>query len=216
MQFLSDVFIRCPECSGKRYREHILEVRVKLPRVEVGSKAHSGGLTSFSIADLLEATIEETIALLGGFSDSRAAGRAQRSVRSLDAIVHMNIFSTDHPMVSQPSCFDAKAYPWRSFFCNVVVLALIFTPLLYGCAVYSAVSDDVQCTDDPRLQMFFGSWAIFGSSVCVTFAFCFVCAVLTVSVYRLLAWYFRKSLLKAHGTQATRELIIRHAQQTRG
>src|SRR5207245_2362425 len=28
MQFLSDVFIRCPECNGRRYRRHILEVRV--------------------------------------------------------------------------------------------------------------------------------------------------------------------------------------------
>ncbi len=28
MQFLSDVFIRCPECGGRRYRPHILEVRI--------------------------------------------------------------------------------------------------------------------------------------------------------------------------------------------
>ena len=26
MQFLSDVFIRCPECNGRRYRPHILEI----------------------------------------------------------------------------------------------------------------------------------------------------------------------------------------------
>jgi excinuclease ABC subunit A len=29
MQFLSDVFIRCPDCNGRRYRQHILEVKVK-------------------------------------------------------------------------------------------------------------------------------------------------------------------------------------------
>src|SRR5262249_41458503 len=29
MQFLSDVFIRCPECNGRRYRQHILEVKLR-------------------------------------------------------------------------------------------------------------------------------------------------------------------------------------------
>src|SRR5205807_4146446 len=28
MQFLSDVFIRCPDCGGRRYRAHILEVKL--------------------------------------------------------------------------------------------------------------------------------------------------------------------------------------------
>ena len=28
MQFLSDVFIRCPDCNGRRYRAHILEVKL--------------------------------------------------------------------------------------------------------------------------------------------------------------------------------------------
>jgi len=27
MQFLSDVFIRCPDCNGRRYRPHVLEVK---------------------------------------------------------------------------------------------------------------------------------------------------------------------------------------------
>ena len=31
MQFLSDVFIRCPDCNGRRYRAHILEVKVSPP-----------------------------------------------------------------------------------------------------------------------------------------------------------------------------------------
>jgi excinuclease ABC subunit A len=26
MQFLSDVYLRCPDCNGKRYRPEILEV----------------------------------------------------------------------------------------------------------------------------------------------------------------------------------------------
>src|SRR6202000_3348425 len=31
MQFLSDIFIRCPECDGRRYRPHILEVTIPAP-----------------------------------------------------------------------------------------------------------------------------------------------------------------------------------------
>jgi excinuclease ABC subunit A len=29
MQFLSDVFVRCPECEGKRYQPHLLEVKLR-------------------------------------------------------------------------------------------------------------------------------------------------------------------------------------------
>ncbi len=29
MQFLSDIFIRCPECNGRRYRPHILEIKIR-------------------------------------------------------------------------------------------------------------------------------------------------------------------------------------------
>jgi excinuclease ABC subunit A len=66
MQFLSDVFIRCPDCNGRRYRSHILEVKIKPPE----SKARK------SIGDLLESTVEEAIEFLGGFNDSRAAQKA--------------------------------------------------------------------------------------------------------------------------------------------
>ena len=27
MQFLSDVYLRCPDCDGKRYRAEMLEIR---------------------------------------------------------------------------------------------------------------------------------------------------------------------------------------------
>src|SRR5690606_13782213 len=32
MQFLSDVYLRCPDCDGKRYRPEILEVTIERPR----------------------------------------------------------------------------------------------------------------------------------------------------------------------------------------
>ncbi len=28
MQFLSDVFVRCPECDGKRYQPHVLKIKI--------------------------------------------------------------------------------------------------------------------------------------------------------------------------------------------
>lgn len=71
MQFLSDVFVRCPECNGRRYRTHILEVRV-VPKVVSGEGDEAGK----SIADLLEASVDEAIGFLSRFADSKAAGRA--------------------------------------------------------------------------------------------------------------------------------------------
>src|SRR5205823_5521425 len=86
MQFLSDVFIRCPDCTGHRYRPHILEVKVRCP-LSVLSRQKSrrekatdhGPRTtdhSWSIADLLDATVDEVIGFLSGFPDSRSAQRA--------------------------------------------------------------------------------------------------------------------------------------------
>src|SRR5207245_6377539 len=31
MQFLSDVYLRCPDCNGRRYRPHILDIRLRAP-----------------------------------------------------------------------------------------------------------------------------------------------------------------------------------------
>jgi len=46
MQFLSDVYLRCPDCNGKRYREEVLEVKVD----------------GRNIAEVLELTISEAVA----------------------------------------------------------------------------------------------------------------------------------------------------------
>jgi len=65
MQFLSDVFIRCPECQGRRYRPHVIDVKLS-PRPEI----------PWSIADLLEASVDEAIVFLRLFPDSKPAVRA--------------------------------------------------------------------------------------------------------------------------------------------
>jgi excinuclease ABC subunit A len=51
MQFLSDVYLRCPDCDGKRYRPEILEVRIE-----------RGG-RMLNVADVLDLTVSEAAAL---------------------------------------------------------------------------------------------------------------------------------------------------------
>ena len=51
MQFLSDVYLRCPECDGRRFRAEILEC--KLSR---------GAFPPKSIADVLDLTVSEALA----------------------------------------------------------------------------------------------------------------------------------------------------------
>jgi excinuclease ABC subunit A len=114
MQFLSDIFIRCPDCNGRRYRPHILEVKIRQEtedrgqrmedrRQTTGSRAQKSQATPapstphatrntqhaprpISIADLLESTVEEAIAFLSGFPDSRPAERAVESLKLLEEV----------------------------------------------------------------------------------------------------------------------------------
>jgi excinuclease ABC subunit A len=76
MQFLSDVFISCPECRGRRYRPHILDVKISPP--------HS--TLNWSIADVLDATVDEAVVFLSGFPDSRPAQRAVSSLKLLQEV----------------------------------------------------------------------------------------------------------------------------------
>jgi len=76
MQFLSDVFIRCPDCNGRRYRSHILEVTV-------AGRTKTGRARNWSIADVLEASVDEAIDFFSGFPSSQAAARAVESLRLL-------------------------------------------------------------------------------------------------------------------------------------
>ena len=53
MQFLSDVYLRCPDCNGRRYRDEILEVK----------------LDGRSIADVLDMTVSEALAFFAVNAD---------------------------------------------------------------------------------------------------------------------------------------------------
>jgi hypothetical protein len=97
----------------------------------------------------------------------------------------MNVFTTDHPMTSQPSYFDTKAHPLLSFICGVFVTTLMLAPLVFGYVVYAVATDDVQCTDEPDGPLF-----ILG--IPVSFVLSFICAFPLVLAYRLIAGNLRK------------------------
>ena len=65
MQFLSDVYLRCPDCDGKRFRPEILEVTVE----RLGK--------SLNVADVLDLTVSEAAAL---FAKDRDVIRALQPI----------------------------------------------------------------------------------------------------------------------------------------
>ncbi len=120
MQFLSDVYLRCPDCDGKRYRPEILEITIERPdRADVmasqaqpamspeemdgrvaGAPRHDdakGGtrvnITStrlLNVADVLELTVSEAAAL---FKDDRDV------LRALQPIIEVGL---DYVKLGQP------------------------------------------------------------------------------------------------------------------
>jgi len=57
MQFLSDVYLRCPDCDGKRYRPEILEITIEREAQHL------------NVADVLNLTVSEAAALFKGDRD---------------------------------------------------------------------------------------------------------------------------------------------------
>jgi excinuclease ABC subunit A len=72
MQFLSDVYLRCPDCDGKRYRPEILEVTI-----ERGTAGPSGSRRRVNVADVLDLTVTEAADL---FSHDRDVIRALQPI----------------------------------------------------------------------------------------------------------------------------------------
>jgi excinuclease ABC subunit A len=70
MQFLSDVYLRCPDCDGRRYRAEILDVKIdrRLP---------GDVIRDLSVADVLELTVSEAVQL---FRDDREVLRVLQPI----------------------------------------------------------------------------------------------------------------------------------------
>jgi excinuclease ABC subunit A len=61
MQFLSDVYLRCADCNGRRYRTEVLDVKLGL----------GAGSEGKSIADVLDMTVAEAFAYFADYRDVR-------------------------------------------------------------------------------------------------------------------------------------------------
>ena len=70
MQFLSDVYLRCPDCDGKRYRPEILEITIE-------RQAIGGQPRRLHVADVLELTVSEAAGL---FAQDREVIRALQPI----------------------------------------------------------------------------------------------------------------------------------------
>ncbi|MFN4004264.1 MAG: excinuclease ABC subunit UvrA [Hylemonella sp.] len=84
MQFLSDVYLRCPDCDGKRFRPEILEVTIERAASAAGPVRH------LSAADVLELTVSEAAAL---FAHDRDV------IRALQPLVDVGL---DYLRLGQP------------------------------------------------------------------------------------------------------------------
>ncbi len=59
MQFLSDVYLRCPDCDGRRYRPEVLEIKL----------IAGPGKPARSIAQVLEMTVAEAVAYFAAYPE---------------------------------------------------------------------------------------------------------------------------------------------------
>ena len=63
MQFLSDVYLRCPDCDGKRFRAEILDVRVE--GSSSARRADASAYGALAVSDVLELTVREALTFFG-------------------------------------------------------------------------------------------------------------------------------------------------------
>ncbi len=88
MQFLSDVYLRCPECDGKRFRKEVLDVKLIPPggashreisgrqkkliaQPDTNSPVMGQSDRAISIADVLEMTVNEACRFFSGIPEVR-------------------------------------------------------------------------------------------------------------------------------------------------
>jgi hypothetical protein len=101
----------------------------------------------------------------------------------------MNVFTTEHPLASQASCFDPWRHPVFSYWCSLLVAALALLPLVLWLGLYALANDDAPSTDDHTTL----TDLLMGTAV--SFGFCLLCAFVIVSVHRLLTWRWGKKRL---------------------
>lgn len=97
----------------------------------------------------------------------------------------MNPFTTDHPLNSDPSWFDAKDHPVLSFVWVVFVLALALTPVvLFG--LYHWVMSDLEGVTTPGPFSFPELGRFLLVAGVVAFMLILICALPAVAICGLL------------------------------
>ena len=89
MQFLSDVYLRCQDCNGKRYRPEILEITIERELRSVAAPA-AATRRVLNVADVLDLTVGEALEI---FANDRDV------VRTLQPIVDVGL---DYVKLGQP------------------------------------------------------------------------------------------------------------------
>ena len=125
----------------------------------------------------------------------------------------MNVFSTDHPLTTQPSWFDAMEHPRLSYVCRVLVVALILCTVFAGFLGFAMMNGDSPDVPDPSwtdsifaaVGFFMAFPVFFFVSEGVTFgmsesafgligvainSLCWACVL--VAAYRLVERYFQR------------------------
>jgi excinuclease ABC subunit A len=95
MQFLSDVYLRCQDCNGQRYRPEILDIKIerKSGLEKLGSGPNSSehhNVRHLNVADVLDLTVGEAVEL---FANDRDV------IRALQPIVDVGL---DYVKLGQP------------------------------------------------------------------------------------------------------------------
>ena len=100
MQFLSDVYLRCPDCDGQRYRPEVLQVRIERPASTSTSTSTSASAAesaeskttaaSLNVADVLALTVADAARL---FAQDREV------IRALQPLVDVGL---DYVTLGQP------------------------------------------------------------------------------------------------------------------
>lgn len=103
----------------------------------------------------------------------------------------MNPFTTEYPLNSQPSWFDARAHPLRAFIGRILGLALGLAPfILCGLYCWLIEAEDGMTTPEPLSAAEF--WRFLWMAGAFAFGFSLVISLLTVAGYRFAVRQWRQ------------------------
>ncbi|MCX7872229.1 MAG: excinuclease ABC subunit UvrA [Verrucomicrobiae bacterium] len=88
MQFLSDVYIKCPKCNGRRYNQSALEIKIApdQDKIKKSSKLYEKYLKN--IADVLDCSIDEAVEWLKLFKPRK---NLEKGIKILEVLQNLGL-----------------------------------------------------------------------------------------------------------------------------